>query len=86
MLQLRILESAARELASLDRPTAARVVTKVRWLAGNFDKVRPEPLTGQLAGLFKLRVGPYRVIYEVLSNQEILVVHAVGHRREVYRK
>jgi hypothetical protein len=41
---------------------------------------------GDLAGLYKLRVGDYRIIYEVLWDEETIVIHAVGHRREIYRR
>ncbi len=41
---------------------------------------------GDLAGLYKLRVGDYRVIYEVLWDEETIVIHAIGHRREIYRR
>ena len=43
-------------------------------------------LTGPLAGLCKLREGDYRIIYQVLHNEETIVVHAIGHRRDIYRK
>ncbi len=41
-------------------------------------------LHGRLKGLFSLRIGEYRVIYEVLSQRVIL--HAVAHRRAVYER
>lgn len=59
---------------------------RINWLASNLDTIRPEVLSGDLAGFFKLRVGDYRVIYEILGAEQILLVHAVGHRREVYRR
>ena len=58
----------------------------MNWLAANLDAIRLEALTGDLAGLYKLRVGDYRVIYEVLWDEETIVIHAIGHRREVYRR
>ena len=45
-----------------------------------------EPLTGELTGLFKARVGDYRVIYELLHDEHLLIIHAIGHRRDIYRK
>ena len=43
-------------------------------------------LTGDLAGLHKLRVGDYRVVYEVLHSEQTIIVHLVGHRRDIYRR
>ena len=86
MYRVQILDSAARDLARLDKPAGLRVVERIRWLAANFDSARIEALRGGLAGLYKLRVGDCRVIYEVLREEQILLIHAIGHRREIYRK
>jgi mRNA interferase RelE/StbE len=83
--QIRILDSAARELAQLDKQIARRLVKRIRWLAANIEAVKPDPLSGDLAGLYKLRVGDYRVAYEILHSEQVIVVHLIGHRREIYR-
>jgi mRNA interferase RelE/StbE len=84
--QVRFLDHAATELAALDRAAAQRIVTRLRWLAAHVTELPLEPLAGDLTGLYKLRVGAYRVIYEVLHAERIVLVHAIGHRREVYRR
>ena len=66
MYQIHILDPAARELARLDKPMGRRIVKRIRWLAANVEIVKPDALTGDLAGLYKLRVGDYCVVYEVL--------------------
>jgi len=86
MYRIRILKSATRELAQLDKAVGRRVVERINWLAANLDKVRLEPLKGELAGLYKLRVGDYRVIYEILHEERTIVIHAIGHRRDIYRR
>jgi mRNA interferase RelE/StbE len=83
---IRVLDAATRELAQLDRPVGRRVVERIRWLAANLDDLNPEPLMGDLAGFYKLRVGNYRVLYEILRSERTIVIHKIGHRREVYRK
>jgi mRNA interferase RelE/StbE len=84
--RVRILDAAKRELARLDKPLARRIIERITWLATNLDTISPEALTGELAGLCKLRVGDYRVIYEILHTEQTLVIHVVGHRREIYRR
>ena len=86
MYYVRILDSAIRELARLDKPVGRRIVERINWLALRVDEIRLEPLKGELAGLYKLRVGDYRVIYEILHEERIIVIHAIGHRREIYRR
>lgn len=85
MYSLRILDAATHDLAGLDRQIATRIVKRVRWLAENFDSIKPQSLTGDLSELYKLRVGDYRVLYEILREEKTLVVHSIGHRREIYR-
>ncbi len=85
MYSLRILDAATRELAALDRQVASRIAKRVQWLAENIDAIKPLPLSGELSSLYKLRVGDYRVLYEILSAERLLVIHAIGHRREIYR-
>ena len=86
MYRVRLLDGAIRELAGLDKPVGRRIVERVRWLAENLDVVGREALTDDLTGLCKLRVGDYRVIYEILSHEQTIVVHAIGHRSDIYRK
>jgi mRNA interferase RelE/StbE len=83
---IRILPAAARELARLDKSVGTRIVRRLRWLAENLENIRPEPLSGDLARLFKLRVGDYRVIYEIFSKEMVIIVHSIAHRRDVYRR
>jgi mRNA interferase RelE/StbE len=85
MYQIRILDPATQELARLDKQIGRRIVERIHWLAENIDDIKPVALKGNLAGLYKLRVGDYRIIYEILHDERVIVIHLVGHRREVYR-
>jgi len=85
MHDLRILDAAEDDLRRLDRSVARRIVSRIQWLAEHFDNLKPEPLTGTLSGFFKLRAGDYRIIYKVRKDENLIVVHRIGHRREVYK-
>ncbi len=54
------------------KPVCERIVNKINWLAENFDQITPQPLTANLSGFFKLRVGDYRVIYEFDSEKKTI--------------
>jgi len=84
--QIRILESAARDLRRLDKQVSRRVVSRIRWLAENVEHIQMEALTGDLAGFYKLRVGDCRVVYQVLHEERLILIHLLGHRREIYRR
>ncbi|RLD16338.1 MAG: hypothetical protein DRI36_05800 [Caldiserica bacterium] len=42
-------------------------------------------MKGDLKDCFSLRVGDYRIIYEVYSDQKVVLIIRVGHRKEIYR-
>ena len=86
MYRVHMLDAATRELARFDKPVSRRIVERIRWLAENLDDLRLEALTSDLTGLYKLRVGDYRVLYEILQDEQAIVIHLIGHRREVYRR
>ncbi len=86
MYRLRTIQTATHELERLDKPVARRIAERINWLAANLDDIRPEPYKGDLAGLYKFRIGDYRVIYEILHDEKIIVIHQVGHQSEVYRR
>jgi mRNA interferase RelE/StbE len=73
-------------MKKLDKSVARRIAERIRWLAANLVELKPEPLTGDLSGFYKLRAGDYRVLYQIFEEEEIIVIHMVGHRREVYRR
>ncbi|WP_254721713.1 type II toxin-antitoxin system RelE family toxin [Kovacikia minuta] len=54
-----LVEFKAEALSGLERlsqKNQARVLRKIRWLADNFEQLTPQALTGDLSGLFKLRL------------------------------
>jgi mRNA interferase RelE/StbE len=85
MYELRILDAALNDLKRLDKPIARRILSRLDWLTVNFDALKPESLSGELRDFYKFRVGDYRVIYQFIAEEEIILVHAVGHRRDIYK-
>jgi mRNA interferase RelE/StbE len=80
---VRIKASAAKALARI-------VVLDRRRLVAAIDRLAAEPnaggvLKGEFAGLRRLRVGTYRIIYEVQQSALTVLLVRIGHRREVYR-
>jgi len=76
---------AVDDLRHLDKAVAQRIFRRLRWFSDNFDNVTPETLTAEFKGLFKLRIGSYRVIYEPRQKEHLLIIYFVGHRKDVYK-
>ncbi len=85
MYRVSILEKASQDIEQLDKTVATRIYKRINWFAKNISQIQPEPLTGEWARFFKLRVGDWRVIYKILHEEHLIVIHRVRHRREVYR-
>ena len=81
------IEYESEALADLEKLAPAirkRIVNKIEWLAQNFEQITPQSLTGDWAGFYKLRVGDYRIIYQIDLSEKIIMIDVVGHRREIY--
>ena len=72
-----------KEFDALDTALKDRVRARLRLLAGHFDAAHHERLTGRPE--FKLRVGDWRVLYDLDRAQRQILLLTVRHRREVYR-
>ena len=75
-------DDAVEDLEKLDKPIAKRVLSKITWLSQHFNHITPEPLSGELSGMFKLRIGDWRVVYTL--EEDVILIRAIGHRREIY--
>jgi len=76
--------SAAKALRKLDRQTARRILQAIEKLAD--DPRPPGCITLQGGdGELRIRVGEYRVVYDIEDDELIVLVLRVGHRREIYR-
>jgi mRNA interferase RelE/StbE len=78
-----ILKSAQKNLSRLDSSIQGKIIEKIRNLADN-----PRPSgTKKLAGrdAWRIRLGDYRIIYEINDDELIILVVVIGHRREVYK-
>lgn len=60
-----------------------RIVDRIEELAANPRQRGFKKLQG--GGGFRIRVGDYRVLYDVIDSDRRVVVFAVGHRRDVYK-
>ena len=77
-------ERSEEQLKNLDRPVRQRIIEKLSyWTRSDFPLEFAEPLTQFKLGMYRFRVGAYRITFDVEG--ETIVVLAVGHRRDIYK-
>ena len=75
---------AAKDLAALPKAVVRRIDAKILSLAHAPRPAEAVKLKGADA-LYRVRVGEYRIVYEVQDDVVVIVIVRAGHRREVYR-
>ena len=80
-------KTAKDELFSLDAPAKKRIIKFIeeRLLKTKNPRTFGAPLKGKLTGLWKYRVGDYRLVCHIEDNTLTILVVAVGHRKSVYK-
>ena len=78
-----IKQSALKALAKIDAAQRLRLIEAI-------DKLKTNPaagsvLKGEFSGLRRIRIGDYRIVYEIQNEQLIILVVRIAHRREIYK-
>jgi mRNA interferase RelE/StbE len=85
--EVRLARRAVRSLENLQRRDQQRIRAAIDLLAETPRPPSYVALQGEV-GVYRVRVGDYRIVYEVLDQAlvvQVVQVVRVGHRREVYR-
>ena len=81
---IRFTPRALRDFSALDRTVRQRLQLHIDRLAENPFPLGAKKLHAE-EPFYRIRVGDYRVIYQVEAHQLVIIVVKIGHRREVYR-
>jgi len=82
MFNIEWKENAIKELAKLERNLSSRIYKKVISLKENFDSLDIKRL--QNSDLFRLRVGDYRVLFEI--EKDTIIILKIGNRKNIYKQ
>ncbi len=77
--------SAAKALKKIPKSDQRRIRDRIDSLSENL----PDSATTKLKGdnpFYRIRVGDYRIIYEVHEDILVILVLKIGHRKKVYRR
>ncbi len=80
---IEILRAAQKQLAKIPRQEQTRIIDAVKRLSHDPRPPGSRKLTGRSA--HRIRIGSYRVLYEIHDGHLAILVVTIGHRREVYR-
>jgi mRNA interferase RelE/StbE len=75
--------AASRQIKRLPRGTQKRIIARIEELALNPRLHGVQKLVSE-ENLYRVRVGEYRVVYQIRDRELIVLIARVGHRREVY--
>lgn len=76
--------AASRKLRDLEKPVQARIFRAIESLQQNSRPPSCKKLECE-EPLYRIRVGDYRIVYEIHDTLLLILVLKIGHRREVYR-
>jgi len=82
--RLEVKRSAEKEIRGLAPELIDRIWTHIRALTTNPRPRGAKKLSGEVSG-YRLRVGDYRILYEITDSARLISVRQVRHRREAYR-
>lgn len=83
--RVEVAPAAVRQLRKLDPAARRRVQAVVELLAADPRPSGAKKLVGG-AGEWRVRTGDFRVVYEIHDHVLVVLVVALGHRREIYRR
>jgi mRNA interferase RelE/StbE len=83
--RIEVAPAAVRQLRKLDRAAQRRVQAAIELLAEEPRPSGAKKLVGG-EGEWRVRTGDYRIVYETHDDVLLVLVVAVGHRREIYRR
>ncbi|WP_407966003.1 type II toxin-antitoxin system RelE family toxin [Bartonella sp. C271] len=84
---IRYEKKALSFLKKCDKKEAQRIVDFLDQHVASLEDVRAigKPLRGQLSGLWRYRVGDYRILCDLYDKELVVLVLAVGHRKNIYK-
>ncbi|MEK6645952.1 MAG: type II toxin-antitoxin system RelE/ParE family toxin [Candidatus Firestonebacteria bacterium] len=80
-----IKEIAQKDIRHLDKPLIKVIINKIKNLSENTRPQGTLKLSGE-ENRWRLRIGDYRILYEIDDKAHIVTIYRVRHRKEVYRQ
>ncbi len=82
---VKITSRAQKDFKHLDPPIQKRVKEAILSLETNRTPQQFKPLMGRSVAQFRLRIGDWRVLYDVYDEDRVVLILRVGNRKDIYR-
>ncbi len=87
MYRVKISEKAIKSLKKLDKEIARMIIA---WIEKNLDgtnnpREKGKGLSHDKKGIWRYRIGHYRVLANIRDDELIVLVIELGHRKDIYR-
>ena len=80
--KIRVKKSAEKDILSYDKQIRKRLLKTIYKLKQN-PYLKSKKLSVS-ENLYRVRVGNYRIVYEIIKKDSIIMIYKVGHRKNVY--
>lgn len=84
MYKVEYARSVLKDLKSLPKDVCKKALDAVEKILAK-DPQAGKPLTGSYKGLWKFRIGDYRIVYSIEKERLVVLVLRIRHRKDVYR-
>ena len=84
MFSIVVSQTADNFLGRVNKKNREITITKIKSLKEN--PKLGKPLVGKLKGLWSLRIGKYRAVYEISNNEDTIFIIQIEHRKNIYDK
>ena len=75
---------AVKQLRKLDKQVEKRIISYLKKIVLENPRKQGKPLTGDKSRFWRYRMGEYRIICRIMDDELIVLIIAVGHRKEIY--
>ena len=85
---VQLADRVLKQLSKMDKPTVRAIKN---WISKNLvdtndPRLHGKALTGNLKGIWRYRVGDYRLFARIEDNEVLIFIFEIGRRDEIYKK
>ncbi len=84
MYKVKYSKYIEKDLSKLPKVESRKILAKIDELKENPLPVGVIPLHGDLKGLYRIRSGNYRIVYQIEDRELFIFIVRIGHRKDIY--